>query len=142
MEKFYLYVDESGQDTEGVYFIVVVVILLQGIADELEKTVERIERETRKGKSKWRPTKFRVRTAYLTRITELPELEQAVFYISFPNTKDYTKLTAIAIAHTILEKATGGYRAYIMVDGLKDKDRSQISKHYIRKESGDENSEE
>ena len=38
MEKFYLYVDESGQDTEGVYFIVVVVILRQGIANTISKS--------------------------------------------------------------------------------------------------------
>ena len=30
MEKLYVYVDESGQDTEGVYFVAVAVVLLEG----------------------------------------------------------------------------------------------------------------
>ena len=128
MDKFYLYVDESGQDTEGAYFIVVVVIVFQGLVGKLEKVLESIERETRKGKSKWRPTKFRVRTAYLMRVWQIPDLQRAIFYMSFRDTKDYTELTAITIAQAISEKASGEYRAYIMVDGLKDKERSLISK--------------
>ena len=128
MEKLYLYVDESGQDSEGAYFIVVVVILNQHSISELEETLERIERETGKQKRKWRGTRPKERMAYLTRMLQIPELERAVFYMSFRDTKDYTELTATTIAQAILERATDEYRAYIMVDGLKDKDKSRISK--------------
>ena len=129
MQKLYCYVEESGQDTEGVYFIVVSVVLLQDSAsvDKLEEALEGIERKTRKGKSKWRPTKFPVRTAYLSRILQIPQLEKSIFYMSFRERKDYPELTAIAVARAILEKVTEAYRAYIMVDGLKDRDKPQFS---------------
>ncbi len=135
MEKLYVYVDESGQDTEGVYFVVVAVVLLEGSVSvsELEKTLERIERETRKGKSKWRPTKFRVRTAYLSHLLQIPQLERTLFYMSFRETNDYTELTAVTIAQAILKRVSGDYQAYIMVDGLKDKDKPRISKTLQRR---------
>jgi len=46
MQKIYCYVDESGQDTEGAYFIVVVVILDQHSVNEIEKMIGKIERES------------------------------------------------------------------------------------------------
>jgi hypothetical protein len=128
IDKFYLYIDESGQDTEGVYFLVAVVILPQATVNDLEEMLERIEQETGKQKRKWRGSRPRARMAFLERILQIPELERAVFYMSFSDTKAYTELTASAIAHAILERATGEYRAYITVDGLKDKERSQISR--------------
>lgn len=128
MEKLFCYIDESGQDTEGAYFIVVVVIMGQGAVNALEATLEKIEYDTGKQKRKWRGTRLKERMAYLTRILHLPELEQSVFYMSFHDTTDYTHLTATTIAHAIAAKATGAYQAYITIDGLQEKEREQISK--------------
>ena len=78
MEKLYVYVDESGQDTKGTYFIVVVVIVDQKVVSELEEQLSRIEREAgkvkRKGIRKWTDTRLKEKMAYLTRIVQIPQL--------------------------------------------------------------------
>jgi hypothetical protein len=55
MEKLFCYIDESGQDTEGAYFIVAVVISDQQAIQGLGRTLEQIEQQTTKGRRKWRP---------------------------------------------------------------------------------------
>jgi len=122
------YVDESGQDTEGAYFIVVVVISDHQSVSELEERLEKIEKETGKQKRKWTGTRFKEKTSYLTEILQIPQLERAIFYMSFYNTKDYTELTTLTLASAILKKTSEDYRAHIMVDGLNEKERSRISK--------------
>lgn len=52
MEKLNIYVDESGQDTGGTYFVVVVVILVKDTYTDLEELLERIEHETGRRKKK------------------------------------------------------------------------------------------
>ena len=105
MQKIYCYVDESGQDTEGMYFIVVVIILSQDSVNELEKTLERVEQETgkrkRKRARKWTDTRLKEKNAYLTRILQTPKLDRAIFYMSFNNTRNYTELTSATIARAI-----------------------------------------
>ena len=130
--KLYVYVDESGQDTKGTYFIVVVVIVDQKVVSELEEQLTRIERETgkvkRQGIRKWTDTRRKEKTAYLTRLLQIPELQQSIFSLSFQNTKDYTHLTIFTLAQAIQKKATTDYQAYIMIDGLNAKERSLILK--------------
>ena len=48
--------------------------------------------------------------------------------MSFSNTKDYTELTVQTIIQAISTKASGNYRANIMIDGLNDKERGRISR--------------
>ena len=50
--KRYFYVDESGQDTKGQFFIVAIVISEQD-ADDLRMACLEIERLSRKGTRKW-----------------------------------------------------------------------------------------
>ncbi len=132
MDKLYLYIDESGQDTEGAYFVVVTVILLQSSVNKLEEMLEKIEQETGKRKRtrarKWTDTRLKEKTAYLKRVMQIQQLERAIFYMSFHDTKDYTDLTTHTIAQAISAKTTGDYEAYIMIDGLNEKERSLISK--------------
>lgn len=132
MQKIYCYVDESGQDTKGAYFIVVVVILDQHSVNEVETMLGKIEQETGKMKRnrprKWTDTRLKEKVAYLKRILQIPQLEGAIFYVSFRDTKDYTALTTRSIAHAILARTTKDYKAYIMIDGLNEKERGRVSK--------------
>jgi hypothetical protein len=41
--KLYCYVDETGQDTYGRFFLVLVVLLEQSVIEELEVTIEEID---------------------------------------------------------------------------------------------------
>ena len=48
MQKLYCYVDETGQDTGGAFFLVVVIIAEKDSALLLEKQLEQIEKESGK----------------------------------------------------------------------------------------------
>ena len=52
-EKLYCYVDETGQDTMGRLFLVVLV-LTAGQRDQLAADAERIEAQSLKGTAKWK----------------------------------------------------------------------------------------
>ena len=71
-QKLYCYVDESGQDTEGRFFLVAVVISGDG-RDELQQRLEEIEHRTRKGRAKWHRSGFSRRLDYIRSILELPD---------------------------------------------------------------------
>ena len=78
-QKLYCYVDESGQDTEGRFFLVAVVITGKG-RDELQQKLEEIERRTRKGRVKWHRSSFSRRVDYIRSILDLPELSGALHF--------------------------------------------------------------
>ena len=63
-KKYYCYVDETGQDTEGKLFIVSVVIAQKDRA-EISELLEKIEKDTGKGKTKWVRTRKEFKVAYL-----------------------------------------------------------------------------
>ncbi|MBI1924516.1 DUF3800 domain-containing protein [Candidatus Poribacteria bacterium] len=129
MEKLFCYIDESGQDTERVYFIVAVVISDQQAIQGLGRTLEQIEQQTTKGRRKWRPTRPNVKVAYLERILQLPQFRHSIFYQSFHHhTGDYTGLTTETIAQAISSRARGDYQAYITIDGLNEKERNRIAR--------------
>ncbi|MBM3239319.1 hypothetical protein FJZ31_23750 [Candidatus Poribacteria bacterium] len=94
MPKIYCYVDESGQGTEGAYFIVVVVILDQHSVNELEKLSGKIEQETGKMKRnrprKWTDTRLKEKVAYLKRILQIPQLESKLETAAYNNSVDGT----------------------------------------------------
>jgi 7,8-dihydro-6-hydroxymethylpterin-pyrophosphokinase len=78
MQKLYCYVDETGQDTEGRFFLVVVVIADAAITEALKKQLLDIERDVGKQRSRWAQNRLQVRIAYLERICSLPELQDRV----------------------------------------------------------------
>jgi hypothetical protein len=61
--KLYCYVDETGQDTLGKMFIVSVVVT-DGRRDELERFIEKLEKDTGK-KTKWVKTKPSIQQAFI-----------------------------------------------------------------------------
>ena len=65
MQKLYCYVDETGQDTVGVFFLVVAVVAEKDSAHRLEKQLEKIEKESGKRALKWNASSFARRQDYL-----------------------------------------------------------------------------
>ena len=61
--KLYCFVDESGRETEGRLFVVSVV-LVGNERDELLEFCERVEKESGKGKFKWRKAEYNYRLEY------------------------------------------------------------------------------
>ncbi|MBI4040034.1 hypothetical protein HY389_01625, partial [Candidatus Daviesbacteria bacterium] len=66
-QKLYCYVDETGQDTQGRVFIVSVIITKED-REEITKILEKIEKDSGKGKTKWYKTKAEFKITYLERM--------------------------------------------------------------------------
>jgi hypothetical protein len=121
-KKFYAYIDESGQDTKGLIFVVGVLILeneLDSICGELEK----IEFESGKKNTKWNKSRHNFRKAYIEGILKMENLKRRIFFEMFSDTKKYIELTSYATAKAILRKAGNkDYKVTVFVDGFKKKE--------------------
>ncbi len=118
MATLFEYVDESGQDTGGLFFVVSMVILGTERAEAL-KVLEKIERQTQKENRKWNGSDPRYRQAYIERIAHLSILKAKIFYETFTANKEYLAMTASAAADALRE-----YGAHdpviVFVDGLRE----------------------
>lgn len=125
--KLCFYVDETGQDTEGKFFLVSIVIADIKQRDILEQKFEEIEKSTGKKKKKWTRMEFVEREKYIKKIAELKELKESIYYSSYEETKTYTHLTALSVAKAIFAKQkTDSYSASVIIDGLTKKDTEKI----------------
>jgi hypothetical protein len=120
-KKLYAYVDESGQDTKGLVFIVSVLVLEKD-REKLSKLLEKIEVESGKKNVKWHKASHKTRKKYFEEILGTKKLEDSIFFDSFSDTKKYIELTAFATAKAILKKSNSNYKVTIFVDGLKRKE--------------------
>lgn len=121
-QKLYCYVDETGQDTEGRFFLVALVVTGEE-RDELLLFLEDIERSSGKGKVKWNKARPERRMDYLEAVFAHPWMAGKLYFAHYHNTKEYNTLTIRAAARAILTHAHGLYKATIVVDGLN---RSEI----------------
>jgi hypothetical protein len=128
--KLYCYVDETGQDTKGALFIVVVLIL-QEEKDALEKYLESIEVQSGKGKRKWIKSRDKEKFAYLSLFQDNQQFQKSVFYSEYGSTTEYERMTvetienainAYLVQHTIVE-----YKATIVIDGLNQKMEQRVA---------------
>lgn len=117
MPKLYEYIDESGQDTEGVLFVVSVLVLGPQ-RYELEKALESIERESNKYKKKWTDTKHSERESYIRKVIKLEGLKNAVFYDVLRESKEYFKFTADVAASAVRGRTTKEDEVTVYVDGF------------------------
>jgi len=121
-KKLYAYVDESGQDTKGLVFIVSILILEKEL-DEICKELEKIEFESKKKNTKWNKSRHEFRKAYIESILKTEKLRGKIFFEMFSDTKKYIELTSFATAKAILKKTgNGDYKVTVFVDGFKKKE--------------------
>lgn len=127
LKKIYCYVDETGQDTLGRFFLVAIVIT----GDEREllmQALEKIEKETLKGITKWKKTGFVRRAAYIEKIIQSPLFLNKINYAAFKDTRDYQEMTIVATAKAIISTAPAiNYEASVYVDALGGKERVAIA---------------
>ena len=129
MNNIYCYVDESGQDTQGEFFSVSVVIVNSvQLRDEGERRLLDIKRKTGKGIAKWMKTNYVKKEGYLRAITDLAELKGCLFYSIHIDTRDYIGSTVDTIARAIRQYVTDKYRVTVMIDGLNKKTVRGIAK--------------
>ncbi len=122
-KKIYCYVDESGQDTEGRFFLVSIIITGEE-REQLIQELERIEAETQKGIGKWKKTSPKRRAAYMQRILDSRSFADKISYAAFSSGRDYQEMTIIATSKAIISAAPlNNYEASVYVDGLTRTDR-------------------
>ena len=122
MQKLYCYVDETGQDTEGEFFIVSVIITEED-RDDLTKILETIEQASGKGKVKWIKAKKQARIAYIEAVLSEERFKGTLNYGVHRDTKDYLSKTVLTTARAILAYVEGKHKATVLVDGLQ---KSQV----------------
>ncbi len=125
-QKFYCFVDESGQDTKGKIFLVAIVVKEQGGLEALKEKLLKIEAKTKKNLIKWSSSSKVVREKYLEEVTTLKELSGTIFYSVYHDTKEYVPLVAITLAKAIHFKNNTTGLNRIIIDGLNDKERDRI----------------
>ncbi|MBI4600639.1 MAG: hypothetical protein HY721_01635 [Planctomycetes bacterium] len=100
MRRFFCYVDETGQDTQGRLFVVAVVVA-QSDRAALIRQLEGLERQTGKGNVKWNHTKPAVRRAYIEAFLSAPAFKGTLNYAVYGNTRNYPVKTILTVAQTI-----------------------------------------
>lgn len=129
MNKIYCFVDETGQDTVGKLFIVVIVVIRNLFIDEIRQGLSNIENITGKHKSKWGKTKHEIRSRYIKSTLKLIKKSGHVYYASFFQTKEYVALTAFALAQAIsIHSDKLPTESTIIIDGLKSAEQTKVSK--------------
>ena len=69
MQSMYCYVDESGQHTQGAFFVIAVVIVNSiELRDEGERMLLEIEKKTGKESTKWSKTNYVKKDRYIRAI--------------------------------------------------------------------------
>lgn len=129
MEKIKLcsYVDETGQDTEGRFFLVCVVLLEQSERDSLEAVLESIERKTGKGKTKWKYTNIKIKRSFLQEIVAIKELRKSLFYSVYCDTIKYNYVTSLTVVKSVkVVTADEDYFVSVIIDGLTKKDTEKV----------------
>jgi len=125
--KLYAYIDESGQDTKGLIFIVSILVL-EKERENICQILEKIENESGKKNTKWNKSKHKFRKKYIEEITKRDELKNKIFFDTFSDTKKYIELTSFATAKAILKKSSDNYKVTIFIDGFKKKEIEIFSK--------------
>ena len=132
-QKFYCYVDETGQDTEGELFLVSVVLKDKEQLDALRQKLSKIEKSTNKKFLKWFKTPFVVKEKYLFELTKIKELREAVYYSFYKEGgKEYTPLISLTVAKSIIFQKVKDYEATITIDGLNAAETDKVRRELKR----------
>jgi hypothetical protein len=115
--KFYCYVDESGQDTQGRLFIVSVVIADED-REELLKALEAIERETGKNRLNWSKTTYARKLAYVRRVLKLNAVHGKLNFALYQHSRNYFDLTVQTIIRALNAVGQAEYKATVLIDAL------------------------
>lgn len=121
MQKLYCYVDETGQDTEGTFFLVALLILRKE-RNDLRELLRKIEKRSGKATKKWTKTTLMQKQAYVEELLKSKAFHGRAFYHQFSQTKDYLSCIIETIVKGISQKTQGTYKATILIDGLGKKE--------------------
>jgi hypothetical protein len=129
MKNLCCFVDETGIDTEGRFFLVVCILIDQRDQEAIEQKLEELEKTTRKGNYKWTRAAFDRKEQFLEKLAALRELKGCIFYAVYHETREYTTLTALTIAKAALtktERSREDYQVNVIVDALSRSDAQKV----------------
>jgi hypothetical protein len=129
--KLYCFVDESGQDTKGGFFVVTLVIT----DDDLEawdQACLHFEQVSGKGAGKWKKTSYARRLEYMHLVIESRLFVGRLAYAAYTGNQDYDSMKALTIARAVRHVGGKADKA-IVIDGLRRRDFRDWGKR-IRKQ--------
>lgn len=125
-KRLYCYVDESGQDTAGDFFVVSILVTGDERNSLLQQLLE-IERESKKRNIKWHKANYQHRLAYIELLTEFSGLEGKIFYETYNEGKEYLVYTSDTTAKTLRHKRADAFTIYI--DGYREAELTSFKRH-------------
>lgn len=131
MKKLYCFVDETGQDTKGEFFLVSIVLKEKEDLDDLEKKLLKVESSSGRF-LKWKKLSFGDKVQLLDELGKIPELKNAIYYSVYHDSLAYTPLISLSIAKAILAQDKDKTISTVTIDGLSVKDREVVS-HELKK---------
>lgn len=126
-QKLYAYVDETGQDTEGHFFLVGVLVVGK-TRDNLADKLREIEISSRKRNAKWHKARPQYRMEYLEAVAGLKNLKGTLFFEAFSDPRKYVELSSFTTAKAILRRAGEDYKVSVFVDGFNARERELFSR--------------
>lgn len=125
-QKLYCFVDETGQDTSGQFFLVAIVLKEMSQLEDLERKLIKVEQISGKKQAKWKKITRNVKRIFLDELLKIKMLKDSIFYSIYESTKEYTLLTSFTVAKAILAKERGEYTVAVIIDGLNDRERDLV----------------
>lgn len=117
MQKVYCFVDESGQDTLGSFFVVATLVV-KNEKEKIEKQIEDLEKETGKRKAKWNKAVHSERIDFVTKLISNKSIKGNLYYSLFEGI-GYDFFTILSIAKVINQiDLKVKQKIAIYVDGL------------------------
>lgn len=130
MKKLYCFVDETGQDTKGKFFLVSIFLKEKEGLDILEQKLLKIEASSGRF-LKWKKLSFENKVSLLDKLASTLELKNAIYYSVYHDSLAYTPLVSLSIAKAILAQGEETITT-VIIDGLNDQDRDIVS-HELKK---------
>lgn len=125
-QELYCYVDETGQESLGKFFIVSAVVITEN-REALEARLDAIETESAKGRRQWRKVTVDRRLAYITQILQEPALSRALYHSISRDVADLTGLTVSTAVQAINLRGVPPCQATVVIDGLSDAKQSRVA---------------
>lgn len=117
MQKIYCFVDESGQDTLGKFFVVAI-LAIKDNKDDLDDLITGFEVKTGKNNVKWNKSKHSRRMDFISSLFLSKKVKGGLFYSLYQGFEyDYFMILSIAKVIAKIEKKKD-QKLTIYVDGL------------------------
>lgn len=133
MEKFRVYVDETGKDHRSNQFIVTVAVIPENVVDDKQLTLADIETESKRNRRKWANSKEPYRRAYFEQLIATNAFADHVFATVFPSVKSEIAQKCETIANALLLFNDGDKKCKVFIDGSLSRSETRQYRNTLRK---------